>query len=84
MCNIFINLIFIKFIIYFFIKKNIYFICNIFIISIFMECYSNYFFNYYFNFFKGKLSAFEQEGLKAAIPDLVGQAKKGVEYVKSA
>lgn len=31
----------------------------------------------------GKLSAFEQKGLEAALPDLIAQAKKGVEFVKN-
>lgn len=31
----------------------------------------------------GQLSAFEQKALDAAIPDLVAQAKKGVEFVKN-
>ncbi len=31
----------------------------------------------------GKLSAFEQKGLDAMLPDLVAQAKKGVEFVKN-
>jgi len=30
----------------------------------------------------GKLSAFEQKGLDAMIPDLIAQAKKGVDFVK--
>ena len=31
----------------------------------------------------GKLSAFEQKGLDAMLPDLIAQAKKGVEFVKN-
>lgn len=31
----------------------------------------------------GKLSAFEQKGLDAMVPDLVSQAKKGVDFVKN-
>ncbi len=31
----------------------------------------------------GKLSAFEQKGLDAMLPDLVAQAKKGVDFVKN-
>lgn len=31
----------------------------------------------------GKLSAFEQKGLETALPDLIAQAKKGVEFVKN-
>jgi len=31
----------------------------------------------------GKLSAFEQAGLEAMLPDLISQAKKGVEFVKN-
>ncbi len=30
----------------------------------------------------GPLSAFEQQGLDKMLPDLIGQVKKGVEYVK--
>jgi hypothetical protein len=30
----------------------------------------------------GELSAFEKKGLEAMIPDLIAQAKKGVEFVK--
>lgn len=32
----------------------------------------------------GKLSEFEQKGLDAAIPDLIAQAKKGIEFAKNA
>lgn len=32
----------------------------------------------------GKLSAFEQKGLDAMLPDLISQAKKGIEFVKNA
>jgi len=32
----------------------------------------------------GKLSAFEQKGLDAMLPDLIAQAKKGVEFAKQA
>lgn len=31
----------------------------------------------------GKLSAFEQKGLDAMLPDLIAQAKKGVDFVKN-
>lgn len=31
----------------------------------------------------GELSAFEKKGLDAMIPDLVAQAKKGVDFVKN-
>lgn len=31
----------------------------------------------------GKLSAFEQKGLESMVPDLVSQAKKGVDFVKN-
>ena len=31
----------------------------------------------------GKLSAFEQKGLEAMLPDLIAQAKKGVDFVKN-
>jgi hypothetical protein len=30
----------------------------------------------------GKLSAFEQKGLEAMLPDLIAQAKKGVDFAK--
>lgn len=56
-------------------------------IFFFVEVLNNfclYMLNIIFIFFPGKLSPFEQEGLNAMVPDLVGQAKKGVAYVKSA
>jgi hypothetical protein len=30
----------------------------------------------------GKLSSFEEQGLEKMLPDLIAQAKKGVEFVK--